>query len=441
MVACQCPSVSLSVAFQLNLTRQRHAILGADQGVECMLPTNLKDLTPTDIQNLIDGEVAENLTLEYKEALPTGCTDDKREFLYDVTAMANQAGGDFVFGLVDRRGEDGQSEGIPERLAGMKLSNVQTEIARLSNLIKDGIAPRLAGVAMQSVTCPDGDALVIRVPQSWNRPHLVAFGGANKFYGRVSTGKYPMSVEEIGRAFSERRELHEAIEHWRAHRTELASLSNGPVPMASEVTMLFHVMPASAFNREVLRHTWIMPPEEKLCAYVPNGHGAFSHRYNADGFLATAQISGQAGADGYTQLFRSGIIEYADSRCYWGSNELGPTVRGQELEKQMVHCYEYAINRIRKEGQSGVLYVGFSLIGIAGKLFYSTMTGTVLSEHHGIRKDIFISPEVFVDINEPEDHPYRNTLLPLVDTMWQVAGREGTPFKSGGLWEPFKQYE
>jgi len=377
-----------------------------------MLPTNLNDLTPTDIQNLIDGEVAENLTLEYKEALPTGGTDDKREFLYDVAAMANQAGGDFVFGLVDRRGEDGQSEGIPERLAGMKLSNVQTEIARLSNLIKDGIAPRLVGVAMQFVSCPDGDELVIRVPQSWNRPHMVTFGGTNKFYGRVSTGKYLMSVEEIGRAFSERRELRETIEYWRTHRAELASRGDGPVPLASEVTMLFHVMPASAFNREVLRRTWIMPPEEKLRVYVPNGHGAFSTRYNGDGFLATAQISGQAGADGYTQLFRSGIIEYADSRCYWGSNGLGPMVRGQEIEKQMVHCYEYAINRARKEGQSGVLYVGFSLIGIAGKPFYSTMTGTVLSEHHSIRKDIFISPEVFVDINEPEAPPIGTPSFP-----------------------------
>lgn len=48
--------------------------------------------------------------------------------------------------------------------------------------------------------------------------------------------------------------------------------------------------------------------------------------------------------------------------------------------------------------------------------------------------------KVFVDMNEPEEHPYPKTLLPLADTMWQLAGREGTPFRPKGVWEPFKEY-
>jgi predicted HTH transcriptional regulator len=91
---------------------------------------NLADLTPADIQSLIDSEVAENLTLEYKQTLPAGGTDQKREFIYDIAALANQAGGDIVYGVVDRRGQDNQSTGVAERLTEMAISNVQTEIAR-----------------------------------------------------------------------------------------------------------------------------------------------------------------------------------------------------------------------------------------------------------------------------------------------------------------------
>lgn len=171
-----------------------------------MLPQNLADTTPTHIQNLIDSEVAESLTLEYKQALPTQQSEDKREFLYDIAGMANSGGGDFIYGIEDRRGEDKKATGVAGSIVGMWLPNPQAEIDRLSNLIRDGIAPRLSGIVMQPVICSSGVVLVVRVPRSWNRPHMVTIDKANKFYGRVSTGKYLMSVDEVRRAFSEQGE-------------------------------------------------------------------------------------------------------------------------------------------------------------------------------------------------------------------------------------------
>lgn len=56
---------------------------------------------------------------------------------------------------------------------------------------------------------------------------------------------------------------------------------------------------------------------------------------------------------------------------------------------------------------------------------------------HPISDDTFVSPEVFVDLNEPEDKPYGKTLLPLVNTMWQLAGRESTPYMRDENWDPF----
>jgi hypothetical protein len=377
--------------------------------------------------------------LEYKSELPSRQSDQKREFLYDIAAMANSAGGDFVFGIADRKGPDDQSTGIADRLSGMAVSNAQSEIDRLSNLIRDGISPRLAGVTMAPVTCPDGQVLVIRVPRSWIRPHMVTIDAVNKFYRRMGTQKYLMSVDEIRRTFFEQGELSQTIRRWRSHRAELIAHGEGPIPtLAGEVTVLFHMIPASAFTMDdVLRESWRFPESEKLRVHVP--HGITNYRYNADGFLGTVQAGDQV--FGYTQVFRSGITEYADGHCS-GPVAVGgpPQILGQEIEKQMVSCYRDAVTRFRTEGRTEPFYVGFSLIGIANKLIYATPSQSIFNQNR-ILIDIFNSPEVLVDITEAEEHPYRKTLLPLADTMWQVAGREGSPFKPNGLWEPFKDYQ
>jgi Putative DNA-binding domain len=132
--------------------------------------------------------------------------------------MANTAGGHIVYGILDRRGPDKQSTGIPDGMAALKIENPQSDIARLSSLISDGIAPRLMGVTMEVAPNAKGDVLVIRVPRSWNAPHMVTIARTNKFVRRTSTGKEFMRVEEVRMAFSEQGELAERIMRWRSHR-------------------------------------------------------------------------------------------------------------------------------------------------------------------------------------------------------------------------------
>lgn len=192
-------------------------------------------------------------------------------------------------------------------------------------------------------------------------------------------------------------------------------------------------------GRDILRASWKVTDDERDYIYVPNNSASF--RYNADGFLCYSTGGSEITAYGYTQLFRSGIVEYADCNIYRRPSPGQPEmILGQQIEQQMVNCYKDATARLRKQGQLEPIYVGFSLVGIANKFFYSTMM-TSISNQHVARDNIFISPEVLVDLNEAEEPPFSKTLLPLIDTMWQVAGREGTPFKPKGVWNPFKQYQ
>jgi hypothetical protein len=204
--------------------------------------------------------------------------------------------------------------------------------------------------------------------------------------------------------------------------------------------MVFHVITPEFFSRGLLSETWRVSEDEKLHMYVPSG--AYQPRYNADGFICLSGPGpGLASVYGYTQLFRSGAVEFAASNFYGTpSAGDGPMIYGKELEKQIVLCYQGAVNRFRKLGRTGGIYIGFSLIGVSGQSFYVNERFFSFGTASRIQQNIFVSPEVFVDINEPEEPPFSSTLLPLVNTMWQVAGREGTPFISqDGVWQPFKE--
>lgn len=73
-----------------------------------MIAKTLEEITLQDIEDLRSNEVSEGLTLDYKLTLPGTGADDRKEFLRDITAFANSAGGDLVYGVRER------GDGIPE---------------------------------------------------------------------------------------------------------------------------------------------------------------------------------------------------------------------------------------------------------------------------------------------------------------------------------------
>ncbi len=51
------------------------------------------------LARLVADRVPEGRHLEYKETLPGDSERDKREFLADISAFANSAGGDLIYGV------------------------------------------------------------------------------------------------------------------------------------------------------------------------------------------------------------------------------------------------------------------------------------------------------------------------------------------------------
>ena len=52
----------------------------------------IDQLTMTDLLAIIEGEVREGRKLDYKQSVPGSSSEDRREFLYDVSSFANPLG-------------------------------------------------------------------------------------------------------------------------------------------------------------------------------------------------------------------------------------------------------------------------------------------------------------------------------------------------------------
>jgi predicted HTH transcriptional regulator len=125
-------------------------------------------LTETTLRNFISLGIAEGLYLDYKENLWWPLEKDaKREFLKDVTAFANAAGGDLLLGVRD------PSEGVSVDSQLVGLDNGDAVAQDLERLASTSIDPRIPGLRIVRVPLANGrSCLAVHVPPSLSRPHI-----------------------------------------------------------------------------------------------------------------------------------------------------------------------------------------------------------------------------------------------------------------------------
>ena len=69
-----------------------------------MLPAQLDSINEGHLNDLVAGGVRESRSIEFKAKLVWETESDKKEFLADVSALANGGGGDLIFGIEEDQG-------------------------------------------------------------------------------------------------------------------------------------------------------------------------------------------------------------------------------------------------------------------------------------------------------------------------------------------------
>ena len=397
------------------------------------LPQRFDDIAAEDVQRLVAEKIAECKTLEYKAALTINTQDEKAEFLSDISSFANASGGEILFGITDER--DGNSAtGVPGEIVGLKLDTPASECNRVEQLIRDGIQPRLPVLQIKPIEIPErGPVIVIRVEKSWIAPHMVSYANRTRFFSRSSMGKVQLDVQQIGAAFAEQRTIGERLRNWKADRISKAVSGTGPVDLHGS-RLLFHFIPASAIAEDGVALPRVF--DRDALQSTPNllmNLSTESKRYNADGLLFVSYMAKQ-NKQSYLQVFKTGALEYGDNNVLNCDND-SSTILGQVFEEKIVETFQNALRLLSMLNASEPVYTTLTLIGVKGRnMDQRPITVNFNNMSPSFDRDVVLTPDVQIR-DTPETWPFAETLLPIVNSVWQAAGKEKSPFIENGQWQ------
>ncbi|GEM_PF-603830 len=165
----------------------------------------LSDISLDDIRLLVENQVPEGPYLEYKESPYSGRPQDRREVLRDIAALANSEGGYLIIGIQeDYAGRAAELTPVPEphRIA-----------QAMHQTCLDGVRDRIEGLEIRVYeTGFNQGIIVVHVPSSDQRPHMVTLGSRTDFYRRYETDKRAMTIGEIREMILTNPRFHQLVE-------------------------------------------------------------------------------------------------------------------------------------------------------------------------------------------------------------------------------------
>jgi hypothetical protein len=366
------------------------------------------EIGEADLRQLIEDKVSEKKAIEYKVSLPDNKYESKKEFLADVSSLANSGGGHLLFGIQEE-------DGIPVALPGIVNKDLDGQILRLENLLRDGIQPRIHGISMRKVDLDSTNSVVVvRVPSSWSKPHVVNFQGHWRYYARNSAGKYPLDAFELKSAYLATTTLGERIRNFHYDRTSKIVSDETPIPLTKKTKVIFHLIPFSAFESN---HSLDLRLLEKDIWSFPLIYSSVSnYRYNIDGLLA---YSDRENSGAYSQVFRNGIIESVSTAIFI-SADVNPYIPSIVFEEQMIKTLQASMIMHQRLLVSPPSVLMVSLVGVLGyKLAVKQRWDDFDHQTHTIDRDYLMFPESVI-----EDYGANPATLsqPIFNSLWNSAG-------------------
>ena len=378
-----------------------------------MIEKAIEQIGKEDIDLLITNGVPEGRDIEYKAKLPGKARCEHEEFLHDVAAFANAAGGHLFYGIVER-------DGVAEAAPGLGGISVDAETLRLENCLRDGVDPRIPGVQIRAVDgFADGPVLIVRVPQSWRSPHMVK--GTYRFCSRSSNGKYQMDTTELRSAFAMSEGLAERIRRFRDERLARIVAGETPVWLMEEAKVVLHVVPLSAMGSRVEGIDLTGKSHQLVRMFPPIYGGGGDYRYNIDGFV-TSHPSGKdgSGSFGYCQLFRNGAVEAVFAGIMGPEKSGRRWIRIKVIEREVTGAVKTYLGGLQALNVAAPFEVMVSMLGVKG----AEIEGDDFPppcHPTPIDRDMLLLPDALV---EEHDVDVRTMLRPIFDAVWNAAGYE-----------------
>jgi hypothetical protein len=144
-----------------------------------------------DLDRLMADDIQESLTLDYKDAAALGKSNAQRnELCKDVSAFANSAGGQIIYGIQ----ENGHHPTRAQETDAVNTAEITREW--IEQVIDSNVQPRMKGLRIHPIDVAPGRVVyVITIPQATtNAPHQAP---DNKYYYRQNFQSVPMEDYQV----------------------------------------------------------------------------------------------------------------------------------------------------------------------------------------------------------------------------------------------------
>lgn len=383
----------------------------------------LESLTPEHLRALVENRVGESRVLDFKQAYSLIEDDQKRDFVRDVAAFANSLGGDLVYGVKE-------SDGVASQLIGLQNFSEDQERLRIESLVASSVSPRLRGLGFKTVSLDDTTKVfIVRIPRSLSAPHMVMYKNDHKFYGRHSSGKFPMDVNQVRDSFVESETIGNKARSFRRDRLDWISEKEVGVRFPFSSLIVLHILPLASLRGEAIFDGRSSSKLDAKALRPLLEVGGYSTQINLDGYRTFSTISGGK-VLGYVQLFRNGCLEAVDCGMLPSNNTKIINPGYERTVRDGVHRY---IGALRTLGLEGPMVVALSFQDIQGYAIWR-------NPHSGnapqtIEVPDLILPEFVVE-GGATGHEIDASLRGVFDLVWNACGSTGSwNFDVTGQWK------
>ncbi|MBY3097533.1 AlbA family DNA-binding domain-containing protein [Rhizobium laguerreae] len=369
-------------------------------------------LSEAEVQRLIDYGVGESIHLDYKRESYGTSESDRKEFLKDISSMANTLGGDLIIGV-------SEADGLPQSMIPL-VGDCDKDVQRLEQVALHGLEPRIRNLQIKSIPLTAGGYLIlVRVPRSYLAPHRVILGNSARFYARAGTTTYEPNVDQLRQMFTATPLIADKIKAFHADRLVKITAGETPIAMNAAGKLVIHVVPLPAFTDGSMMDLITKITAGTHVPVPPNESGLPTRQsVNIDGYLNYVSPGPHVDSRmAYAQFFRKGVIEgVADLRTDDGSSSRFVGVPFVRLVVGKVQQYLATADHY----DMGLpAYVFLSLCNASNTVYRYPVPGGGFQEADPLGREIIALPEVYVD---SFDVDVTKAMRPAFNVLWNACG-------------------